>query len=302
VELNVKYIDPGYDKFIIDAEKLKEEYQFACEWISSYGIDYEKTRFGDYERDFLEFLNKKGKVEAKESLRMFFNAHLEANELIRIKNVFDKHNELVDHDSIKKTVSGQKFRNGSKKDQSRDFAFELGVATRFIKAGYYVELNNLADLVAQVNGRTLYVECKRIKSQRQLEKRVKEANKQLESRFLIDKNHLSRGMVALNLTDILNPDAMPVLQTSFEAYRRFSAEALKHFVQVNLEAFTKKRSSKSLAVLTEFSTQGFILAERKEDCSFVNCREGNVSIYAEKVKDRGFVNGFWRRLGNQDLI
>ncbi|WP_141243427.1 hypothetical protein [Vreelandella boliviensis] len=109
-------------------------------------------------------------------------------------------------------------------------------------------------------------------------------------------------MVALNLTDILNPDAMPILQTSFETYRHFSAEALKHFVRGHLEIFAMKRSSKTLAVLTEFSTQGFILAERKEDCSFVNCREGNVSLHSMKAKDRDFVNGFWRRLGNQDPI
>ncbi len=297
----MRYIDPGCEKFIFEAKRLEEEYSLACDWISSFGIDYKKTRFGNYGKDLADFVENKGRVDAKENIRQFFNAHLEANEIIRIKNAFDNFSGAADFEVIKKSVSGQRFRTGSATDKSRDFAFELGVASRFIKAGYNVELTSLSDVVAEVGGRTLFVECKRIKSFRQLEKRVKEAHKQLENRFNGEKSHLSRGMIALNITDILNPDSMPVLVNSFEDYRKLSSETLKSFVQDNASTLSKKRCRKTLAALTEFSTQGFVMAEEKEECSFFNCREGNIYFYPMKARDHGFINGFWAHLGDQNI-
>lgn len=296
------YIDPGSEKFITESKDLESAYGEACEWISSLGIDYKKTRFGAYEKDLVEFIKNGGKGTAEEKVRTFFNAHLEANELIRIKSSFDSLGSDQDLDTIRKSVSGQRFRNASKKDQSRDFAFELGMASRFLKAGYKVDLRSITDLVVEIHGRRLYVECKRLKSDKQLEKRVKEANEQIKRRLNQDKSSKARGMIALNLTDVINPDAIPIITKSIDEYRADSAETLKSFVLSNKSTLSKKKSSKCLGVFSEFSTQGFIYTEKPEDCAFANIREGNIYQYPLKAEEREFLNSFWEYLGNQDLM
>ena len=294
------YIDPGSDKHIVESRLIESEYKDACQWISDLGIEYKRTRFGNYEKDLDEFIKTGGKENAKESVQTFFNAHLEANELIRIKNAFDSFNSTQALDTIKKAVTGQRFRNGSKSDQSRDFAFELSMASRFLKAGYEVDLRTITDIVVEINGKTLYVECKRIKSEKQLEKRVKEANKQTKTRITTSKSSSARSFIALNLTDVINPNAMPMVETSLDSYTRISAETLKNFVMLNKSTLSKNQHNKCLGVFTEFTTQGFI--NKPDNYALVNLREGNFYQYRLKKSDHDFLNKFYPKLGNQNIV
>lgn len=294
------YIDPGSEKHIVESRVIKTEYKEACNWISDLGIEYKKTRFGNYEKDLDEFIKNGGKGSAEESVKVFLNAQLEANEIIRIKNSFDSFNSSQALETIKKSVAGQRFRNGSNTDQSRDFAFELSMAARFLKAGYEVDLRTITDIVVEIEGKTLYVECKRIKSEKQLEKRVKEANKQTKKRIENNTGSKARSFIALNLTDVINPSAMPIITSSLDSYRRTSAETLKEYVISNKSTLSKKQHNKCLGVFTEFTTQGFI--NNTKEYAFVNIREGNFYQYDLRAKDRDFLNTFYPQLGNQNLI
>lgn len=77
------------EKFIAESKELDKKFIEACEWLGSFGIDYKKTRFGLYEKDFKDFVEGKGEQTAKESLQTFMNANLEATELIRLKSTFE---------------------------------------------------------------------------------------------------------------------------------------------------------------------------------------------------------------------
>jgi len=297
-----KYIDPGVEKFIAESKELENAYSEACEWISSLGITYKKTRFGAYEKDVGDFLTKRSNETSEESVKIFMNAHMEAHELIRIKKAFESLDSENYLETIKKTVAGQKFRNASDNDQSRDFAFELGIASRFLKAKYDVDLRSISDLIVHIDGRKLYVECKRLKSYNQLEKRVRAANKQIKLRLNNDVSTKSRGMIALNLTDIINPNAKPIIAASVEEYRDMSAFTLKDFVLSNKPKLSMSRHKKCLGVFTEFTTQGIIYTDRVEDMAFVNIREGNIYQYQLQNADTAFLNGFWKKLGNQHIL
>lgn len=297
-----KYIDPGVEKFIAESKELENAYIEACEWISSLGITYKKTRFGTYEKDVENFLGNRDTETAEESVKIFMNAHMEANELIRVKKAFESLDSESFLETIKKSISGQRFRNVNKEDQSRDFAFELGVASRFLKAKYNVDLRSISDLVVDIDGRKLYVECKRIKSYKQLEKRVKTANQQIKARLSNDHSSKSRGMIALNLTDVINPEAKPIIAPNVDAYRHKSASILKDFVLSNKPKLSKNRHKKCLGALTEFTTQGLIYTCKVEDMAFVNIREGNIYQYLISNEDMGFLNGFWEKLGNQHIL
>lgn len=302
MKIQTKYIDPGYEKFIAESNELETAYSEACDWVSSFGVVYKKTRFGSYEKDIKGFIANRGNEPAKESVKTFMNAHMEANELIRIKKAFDSFDNNHVIESIKKSVSGQKFRNATSHDQSRDFAFELGVASRFLKANYEVDIKSISDLIVNIDGRKLYVECKRIKSYKQLEKRVRHANSQIKTRLDQDSSSKSRGMIALNVTDIINPNATPVITKSIEEYRAGSAEMLKQFVLNEKHHYLKNRHKKCLAVITEFTTQGLIYTDNVKDTALVNVREGNIYQHLLQKEDADFLDSFWEKLGNQHIL
>ncbi len=176
-------IDLIPEKFIEESKKLDKKFIDACEWLTTFGIDYKKTRFGLYEKDIKNFVKDKEPKNPKGRLQSFMNANLEATELVRLKTTFESFDNTQLSESIKKLVGGQIFRNSSIKDQSRDFAFELSIGSRFSKAGYIVDLRSISDLVIIIGNRKLYVECKRLKSYKQLEKRVASANKQIQKRL-----------------------------------------------------------------------------------------------------------------------
>ena len=296
------YIDPGAEKFIENSKEVERSYIEACEWIQSLGIDYKKTRFGIYEKDMEAFVAGKDQVEgdedSKERIREFLNANMEAVELIRIKTAFEESDTGQLLENIKKMTGGQKFRNSSKADQSRDFAFELGVATRFIRAGYEVDLKSISDLVVTIDGRNLYVECKRLKSYSQFEKRAKEANKQIRRRIEQDRSSKSRGLIALNVTDVVNANAGVIVTDHVDKYRENSAAIMKDFVLEEKPKLSSKHHRKCLGVLTEFTTQGVVVSD---DIAFVNIREGNILEYPLKQNEKEFLDSFWPKLGGQNI-
>lgn len=53
--------------------------------------------------------------------------------------------------------------------------------------------NQIADIFAQIDGRKIYIEAKRIKSSGKLASRVSEANNQLKKRLVQDSSSKSRG-------------------------------------------------------------------------------------------------------------
>ncbi|HGF4937158.1 TPA: hypothetical protein ACF5BZ_004622 [Vibrio parahaemolyticus] len=299
--MSSNYIEPDCERFIHESKQVEEAYAEACEWISSFGVPYQKTRFGAYEKDLEEFLKGGGPKDAKESVTVFMNAHKEAAELVRIMNVYKSFDADEILEPIKKMTSGQRFRNATTKDQSRDFAFELGVASRFIKAGYTVDLRGISDLVVDIDGTRLYVECKRMKSFKQLGKRVQEANKQIRTRLSTDRSSKSRGMVALNVTDIVMENDTPIIFPKIEDYQQASAYTLKNFVMSNKETLGNKRVNKCLGVLTEFTTQGIIFEPDEKQMAFANIREGNVFQYPMYKTEHEFLNSFWKKLGNQNI-
>lgn len=295
-------IDLIPEKFIAESKELDKKFIEACEWLTTFGIDYKKTRFGLYEKDIKDFVEGKEPQNAKESLKTFMNADLEATELVRLKTTFESFDNTQLSKSIKKLVAGQRFRNSSNKDQSRDFAFELSIGSRFSKAGYKVDLRSISDLVVIIGNRKLYVECKRLKSYNQLGKRVKSANEQIKKRLRSEVSSQARGMIALNITDIINPNASAIIANDIKDYQKQSSDIITNFVQAHQEILSKNKHKKCLGVFTEFATQGFINSNDEKDCAFAYIREGNIFRYPLKDSDIEFLYEFWPSLGNQHVL
>ncbi|WP_224214394.1 hypothetical protein [Vibrio metschnikovii] len=192
-------------------EELLALYEDVCNWFDELGFSYTRNRYGVYKKhleNFLIMAEEKALPKEKKDLLTFKtgfdSAYIEVHEIIRVYNGLKdiEANEFLDQ--IKKVTSGREIRQKEGDDQARDFLFELSIAARFIKAGYSVSLTGVCDVVVDLgaNG-TLFVECKRIKSQSKIAANVKKANKQLTKRIKAAKTSKVRGLVAINVTDLL---------------------------------------------------------------------------------------------------
>ena len=300
----MKLIELPYKEFIVKGNQVIKEYEEACGWIESLGLPYGRGRFGLYHELIKNSLkNIRDAENSDEKLNEFLkylNSYAEATELIRLKNSFSsrKHEEYID--KLRQVTSGQPFRNSSKSDSSRSYGFELSIAARLINAGYKTDINQIADIVSKINGRNVYFECKRIKSAKKLRERVKSANLQLKKRLLKDKSTGARGIAALNVTDILNPQYNFVVADSNEEIKKSHSNQMNEFVISNETLLKTKASKKILGVICEYSLYGYVRNEKPFD--IINCRGIKFLQYDNRPLSDKIVSEIAERISNQNII
>ncbi|NVK72080.1 MAG: hypothetical protein HWE24_01265 [Oceanospirillaceae bacterium] len=301
VEIETEYKDKIYE-----SGELLKDYESACEWISSLGIDYRPTRFKSYLDDTKLLFNENAKGvdeystvdELKDVVRRYLNASREIHELLRIVNALKR---VEDNDSfldqLRKTASGNAGRLINHKDQSRNFSFELDVASRFIFAGFEVDLTGTADLRVLINGKNLYVECKRVTSMKQLGKRIKSANQQLLRRLKRDSSKQSRGLVAVEVSHLVDFDESIWGYKTNEDLWNASAEIINSFVRNNEDDFNKGSTKRLLGVLAQITFPSFISDEN--GLKVAAARSSTLLMYKNSQSDSEFLDEFWEKLGNQ---
>jgi hypothetical protein len=89
---------------------------------------------------------------------------------------------------------------------SRNTQFELRIASYFCQGGCEVDLSTDTDIVASNDDQVFYVECKRIASGRQLQKRLSEGRTQLRARLpRKDGRRRILGCIAVDITRVAFP-------------------------------------------------------------------------------------------------
>lgn len=201
--------------FIDGAAALRD----ACDWLSSVGIRYSGTRLDRYEilLSRLAELQARGDAELlleEYSFSSFVNAAFEADQLIAIVRGL-RHRVAKDPafaQRMRTALSGHELHVLEKADaHGRNFAFELAVAARFAARGVPVDFSGQADVEATFESRQVFIECKRVRSAKRVESRVKEALDQLEKRYdacAVPED--ARGFAALSIGAIANPEFAPL--------------------------------------------------------------------------------------------
>jgi hypothetical protein len=140
-------------------------------------------------------------------------------------------------------------RDDSNELNSRDFQFELRIASYFIRVGYKVDLSQQTDIIARKDGLTFFVECKRIKSQRQVERRIKKAFKQLRLPLTsgVSKSH-QFGVVALDISKILHPHLGLSTSDSDSTFAYGVREQISNFRDEYAEVIETNRHPKIIEV------------------------------------------------------
>ena len=217
----------------------------ALNWLSEIGVDYFNSRIHKYQND-LSILIDRIDIQDPQSLvdPQFFatmvNSIYESGELIRI------HNSLKDlivtpdlKNKIKVFIKGPEYANDEKpmtgSQQPRDIAFELIIASMFLRAGYKIDFHTTADLRAQNDKSTFFVECKRPRSIHSVRANVRSAASQLRKRYISYSNNDNTvyGIIALSIDMIVNPKNYMLIANDEQAIdNRMIAEA-QEFIQNN---------------------------------------------------------------------
>ncbi|EJG0884303.1 hypothetical protein HJ171_20695 [Vibrio parahaemolyticus] len=296
-----------------DFTDRKQEFFEACKWLSEeMGFPYKSTRMGDYERLLKTFVNPRAKAPTERDLLddfyQFMQAATEACQIIRLWNTFKSGEHQGLKDRIKHVMSGKSIRaeaikknkKGQNNDPARDFAFELNIASRFLKGGYKVDLTDDCDVVVDIGKDKLYVECKRIKSLKKLGHRIKEASAQIDTR--IGKNRKNKfGLIALDVTDILLPEGTVTATSDVRLYDMQIQKAITDFAKDHQDISDKNIGRNVAGVLFEYSSSAFFSDTEKEP----SLGFGRAACMSRKAsqskKSLALVTGFIDKIANQNL-
>ncbi len=243
-------------------DNLMIMYDEVCDWFSGLGFEYSKNRYGIYKKCFKRFTElAEGKKKEEDLLRFkrsFDNAYIEVNEIIRIHNCLKNVDSSEFLSQVKKISSGQEFRGNTDNDQARDFLFELSVASRFIQADYSVSLKGICDVVVDlVDDGILFVECKRVKSEAQIKKNLKKANKQILKRMSSEPSSKVNGLVAVNITDLL-PKTNMLYPDSQAAATAIHRGVSNNYVEPRLNKFVAGSNRKCFGVMVESAIMNYL--------------------------------------------
>lgn len=188
------------DKFHYDAH-------LSVDWLVQLGLARPGDQYHLYldEIDQTKFTIHEFDFDSPEIKRLG-NAQNELIDLIKIREYLMNENPVGYLQQLKKVASGKILRNKAVDDPARNFLFELSLASRFLAAGMNIKLNDVADAEIYLGTEVIFVEAKRVKSQKQLERRISEANKQITKRIKNHSRFSSFGLAAVDVTDLINPD------------------------------------------------------------------------------------------------
>ncbi|WP_281184444.1 hypothetical protein [Trichlorobacter lovleyi] len=245
------------DYYFHSLKGVFDKFGEVCTWFEELGFSYARTRYGLYEKTFLAFEDSargdSKKTVTLDQKRKFDNAYLEANEIIRVQADLSTINSDQFIEQLKFVLSGQEFRNQTSNDAARDFLFEISIASRFIRAGYSVSLNGICDVVVTMgDGYVLFIECKRIKSEKRIRDNVKKANKQIVSRIQNYALPKAKGLVAINITDLI-PETNNLLPDSPVAGTIIHKLLMNKFLDAHTSSIFDGKSKHCVGVLCESS-------------------------------------------------
>lgn len=299
----MKLLELPYHPYLEKGQNILVEYKQACAWLDSLGINFKRSRFGRYQKEISEFGKRiKSKISEEEKISAFYsflNSYAEATELIRVKSALERIESSKYLSQLKKATAGQAFRNIANKDSSRDFFFELTLAARLINAGYSVTVNELADAVADISGAKVFFECKRITSQKMVKDRVKHASTQLKKRFLNEISDKIKGIICLNVTELLNPNLVMVVGQDIHELKKDHSEMLTSFVKSHNRELNINDRENILGVICEFNMYGYI--KNQNPLAVINCRGIKFLQYDVTQEEENFVREFAVKISNQKL-
>jgi hypothetical protein len=180
-------------------------------WGESKGIKFQESRVLKYidllrcYRDALE-RNQMDDLIKSRGAEYLDQIHLEIAELIYLYESLRNFKDSRLKTRFQTTIRGPELLQDDVTGDSRDTQFELQIAALLFRA----EMNQLRfdvrhDLVCSLNQDPLIIECKRPRKDKTLKEAYAKAAHQIETSSLMAANPNTRGIVAIDLTQIVLP-------------------------------------------------------------------------------------------------
>jgi len=183
--------------YTLPLEEFVAKFEESVARLEHFGLRIGSTRIARY----LKVLRSAIVAERKDNIAhqrhpSFVNALIEASEFIDIAAMHDVHlSSPRAQEKLTRISSGPEVMSPIGHDPARDYAFELSTAARADANDLFSGFPETGDLI--VGGPATPVECKRLSSVAQFDRRLREARNQLAAR--VGSGELP-GVIAMDLT------------------------------------------------------------------------------------------------------
>ncbi len=172
-------------------------------YLEEKGINAKRSRLGRYTEFYDRYLAEKcSEQEVRDHLLFVMREMDEWSWIFRGLTVNEPDGFL---ELLKIAIGGPAYaKEETENTRPRNIQLELRVASYFIQAGYEVSFSGIEDLLVKVGRYPVFIECKRVGSEKQIRKRAKEAVKQLQRRYAGARGP-SYGLAVLDVGRIIHP-------------------------------------------------------------------------------------------------
>ena len=244
-----------------EIKELLHDFNAAVNWVASVGFPIERGRVAEY-RKILSRVSARFEThrwndfEDQEYAKQVCTTLLEIRELVSIHRglagISDPAELHAMHHFLKGPFSPINESANSSSNRPRNVGFELYLTALFAYAKMMPIYGTDADLCFKHNDYTFFVEAKRPMFSHSINAAIKDANKQLTRRLQGTQYTMTRGLIALDLSKVINPHnkVMPVWNTHhldqlMNGETKLQIDALAKY-------WHKGRSDKTIGVLLHF--------------------------------------------------
>lgn len=195
-------------------EAVFEQYSAAMRWMAGLGIKLNPGRTSHYEKIVGHWKDAYKTATADEGQQIFpdfVSSMIEVFEFVSIYKAFEgtpAHQLTSIIEKLQKGVNGPINAVDETADSTaaRNFLFEAAVAAKAHRPDKGIEaiLDARSDAGISLNGKKLWVECKRVTTVDRIESNARKASSQLETILAGEVGSGNRGIVALDVSKILN--------------------------------------------------------------------------------------------------
>lgn len=298
-----KFIITDYPNAVFEGKDASlDKLDEVIEWLSSVGVRSAATRLIKYKLFISDFYRVLGTEEAtKDHLHQYAQAQREVFELIRLMETLQLQESSNLLQRLKQITSGLPFRSAQTHDPARDISFELSIAGRFLKAGLEVDLSQVADVVVRASQYTIYVECKRITSERQLEKRIAGAYQQAFRRIASSNSTKAKGFCAFEVSEIISPQLEMYAVTGPREFQSQTSRQLAGYVLNKRPIVQRHRKKGVLGSLFQYIAQGYSINEDTQEIQLTNNRGASFLPTTRTTSEANLVDSFLEKLSNQGM-
>lgn len=285
---------PGFHKTTF--AELERRYLDGLGWLKNQGVVPENNSRLPYYAEILKELIGAVKQDSKETLEERFNEYadvlFEANDFVDIAAGLSG----AADDGLKKRlqwlIGGPNRRDQEIPDdggsiRGRNTAFELIVAARLSRSGLEPQFREAADTTITINGRKVFFECKRCRSEKKIVANFNQAIDQCHRRISQSASKFATGIAVVDFSTVANPEGKVAAFASNDVAIAALQGAAGSFAREFVPQILKAEHTKILALMVRYSgmiaTEGRLISHAQQ-WAFV--KNGNLDEATNAIADQ----------------